>query len=194
MELRGAVPVPGLVTTGSMPPPQRCAGCGAAFPWSLAAPTVEDDPDPLAVLDHFLRRLPLAIRQLRSRHGTRPPFRVDDVHDLEDLLRALLPLYFDSVRLECRTPLYSPGTRTDFILNTEGIAVVAKRATTAARADELAGQWPEDIAYYCRQPRCQTLVGFVYDPEGFIHESSKWELACSGIHGELMVRCIVAGC
>ena len=46
---------------------------------------------PLALLEELLRRLPRVIRQLRTRQGDRPPLRVEDERDLEDLLRALLP-------------------------------------------------------------------------------------------------------
>src|SRR5205814_8178601 len=69
-----------------------------------------------AALENLLRRLPRVIHELRWRHGERPPFRVSDIHDLEDLLRALLPLQFDDVRPLCRTPSYAAATRTDFLL------------------------------------------------------------------------------
>src|SRR5262249_1700902 len=65
-ELVGANYVPGLVTMGTRLPPQRCAHCGAAFPWS-GKPAAEQPADALAALVHLLRRLPRAIRQLRTR-------------------------------------------------------------------------------------------------------------------------------
>ncbi len=167
LELPGAVPVPGLVLVGRSRVPRFCAACGAPFPWANA-PRAAVAPSPLALLEMVLRRLPFAVRQLRHRHGGRSAFRVEDVHDLEDLLRALLPLHFDDVRPENRTPSYAPDSRTDFLLASEQMAVVVKRVDTALRESELAGQWAEDAAYYRRRGGCQTLIGMAYDPEGLL--------------------------
>ena len=66
----------------------------SAWSWSIRPQLPEPAAvsDPLASLESLLRRLPRVIRQLRSRHGNRPPFLVSDERDLEDLLRALLHL------------------------------------------------------------------------------------------------------
>ena len=163
--------------------PQFCATCGAAFPWSeRAAP----DASALVVLERLLRRLPLVVRQLRSRHGDRPPFRVVDEHDLADLRRALLPLHFDDVRLESRTPGYAQDTRTDLVLGPEKVALVLKRP-----APTLAAQCTEDIAYYAREGRCQTLVLAVYDAEARMPGPQQFETTWSRTEGDREVRCMV---
>lgn len=188
-ELPGAVAVP-LRPVGARQPPRYCATCGAAFPWtdrSGPAPTAE----PLVRLEALLRRLPVVIRQLRVRHGERPPFRVADVHDLEDLLRALLPLQFDTIRPECRTPLYAPDTRTDFLLAPEQLALTVKHAGPEQRGLELARQLEEDSVYYRRLRNCQTLVCFVYDPEGLLHHFTTPEIAGPDPAGEVEVRWVV---
>src|SRR5262249_19589729 len=113
-ELPGAIAVPGLHPVGARRPPLYCPACGAAFPW--AHPPRPATAEPLDSLEGMLRRLPRAVRQLRVRQGDRPAFRVVDEKDLEDLLRALLPLYFDDVRPQSRTPRYAACTRTDFLL------------------------------------------------------------------------------
>src|SRR5271165_1781305 len=74
-ELPGAFPVPGLAPVGALRPPDYCPTCGAAFPWAADRHAVSAD-DPLRFLVPLLRRLPRMIRQLRSRHGNRPPFQV----------------------------------------------------------------------------------------------------------------------
>src|SRR5262249_28045203 len=127
-ELPGAIPVPGLLPVGEGQPPRHCSRCGAAFPW--ARPTTHFFAGPLAGLEVWLRRLPHAIRQLRNRQGTRPPFRVEDERDLEDLLRALLSLVSE-VRPVTRTPSYAPGTRIDLLMVPERHVVVAKYVRTA---------------------------------------------------------------
>jgi hypothetical protein len=131
------------------------------------------------------------VRQLRVRKGDRPPFRVEDESDLEDLLRALLPLHFDDIRPEARTPRYAPGTRTDFLLAAEGTAVTAKYARPAVREPQLADQLREDADYW-RQRRCRTLVGFVYDPEGLLREPPVLETAWSVREEEFEARCVIA--
>jgi hypothetical protein len=189
-ELAGAVAVPGLVPVGRPKPPQHCSGCGAAFPWAAGATPAA--PPALATLETMLRRLPRTVRQLRFRHGDRPPFRVTDEYDLEDLLRALLPLHFDDVRPEGRTPTYA-GTRTDFLLVPEAVAVTAKLARPRPCDRQVLEQVEEDVAYYERPRGCGTLVAWVYDPDGSIREPGPLETACSKLHSTIDLRCIISG-
>src|SRR5262249_8497722 len=73
-EIAGALAGPGLQRVGVRRPPLYCAACGGAFPW--AERRRPDPREPLGVLEAMLRNLPRAVRQLRVRHGDRPPFRV----------------------------------------------------------------------------------------------------------------------
>jgi len=189
-EIPGAIYVPEAAPIGVRRPPQYCSACGAAFPWT-ERPQASPAPGSLAVLESLLRRLPLAARQLRDRHGERPPFRVDDEHDLEDLLRALLPLHFDDVRYERRTPGYASGTRTDFMLSPSAIALTAKRVNPSLRPDLLRQQVYEDIAYY-RQRNCRTLVACVFDPERLLFDPGELERTWAGLSDELRVRPVIA--
>jgi hypothetical protein len=188
-ELAGAIAVPGLQPVGNRPPPLYCPACGAAFPWTQRPAALA--PPALACLETLLRRLPRAVRQLRVRHGDRPPFRVGDEKDLEDLLRALLPLHFDDVRPHARTPRYAADTCTDFLLAPERIAVTAKFARPDLRDAQLAGQFREDAAYYRAEGSCRTLVGYVHDPEGLVREPHLLAAACGQPGGDLVVRCVV---
>jgi hypothetical protein len=147
---------------------------------------------PIPTLETFLRRLPAVIRQLRFRQGERPPFVVEDERDLEDLLRSLLPLHFEDVRPESRTPGYAPGTRTDFVLASHRIALLAKHATVETGERHLARQLLEDVAYYERQKSCRTVVGFVYDPELLLRDPRQTETAWSKLHPDLQVRGVIA--
>jgi REase_DpnII-MboI/Uncharacterized protein conserved in bacteria (DUF2321) len=187
----GAVNVPGLAPAGSHPPPNYCATCGAPFPWTSRPDPTE--PACRARLEAMLRRLPRAIAQLRSRHGDRPVFSVNDEHDLEDLLRAVLALHFDDVRPECRTPRYAVATRTDFLLARDQTSVTAKLARPEARVPQLAEQLREDIAYYQARGNCACLVGFVYDPQGLLPDPTVLERAWSESGDVLEVGCVIAG-
>ena len=189
-KLAGTVPVPDLVPIGSWQAPRYCATCGAAFPWVRRPHT---SPEPLALLERLLRRLPLLIRQLRWRQGERPPLRVEDERDLEDVVRAVLPLHFDEVRLEGRTPRYSSRTRTDFFLVPQRIAITVKLGRSDLREPQLTEQWKEDVAYYRDRGGCRMLVGFIYDPEGLLHEGQILEEMLTDSQEELERRVIVAG-
>jgi hypothetical protein len=186
-DLPGAGLVLDLVTIGACAPPRFCPGCGAAFPW-VRRP--RPAAGPLALLDPLLRRLPLVIRQLRWRQGDRPPFRMEDERDLDDLLRALLPLHFDDVRLESRTPRYSACTRTDLLLAHERTALAVKWARAGLREPQLAEQGKEDVAYYRQRAGCRALVVFVYDPEALLRDRPLLETMAED-RGDLEVRCIV---
>ncbi len=193
--LAGSAYVPGLVPIGRLRPPAFCSGCGARFPWT-EAPAATPPPDALPRLQAVLRRLPRAARQLRSRHADRPPFRLVDDYDLEDLLRAVLALEFDDVRPERRTPTYAAGVRTDWRLPSADswpvLMLTAKRITPALTERALAGQLEEDVAYYERHGTDGILVVYLYDPEGLLPEPAGLEAMGSRHHGDLEVRCIVA--
>src|SRR5262249_49755374 len=132
------------------------------------------------------------IRQLRVRHGTRTPFRVEDEHDLSDLLRSLLPLHFDEIRPEGRTPSYDSCTRTDLLLPAEGIAVTPKRVRSHEQGRALLEQLQEDARYYAPRETCRILVGLVYDPEGLLREPHLLEAAWSKPFERLALRCVIA--
>jgi hypothetical protein len=193
--LPGATYVPGLVTLGTLTRPERCSACGAAFPWADRPPDAAP-AEPLAVLEAMLRRLPRSIRRLRTRHADRPPFRVQDEYDLADLLRALLPLHFDVVRSESRTPSYAASTRSDFRLGQEAgacpIALTVKMTSPKTGEAHLLEQWREDVAYYEQVRDCETLVGFVYDPEGLLRQPRQRETVWSGHPGAVELRCVMA--
>jgi hypothetical protein len=182
-ELPGAFVVPGLQPVGARPAPLFCERCGAAFPWTRQRRLPPREP--VAILENLLRRLPRVIRQLRVRGDDRQPLRTVDERDLEDLLRALLPLHFDDIRPECRTPSYAAATRTDFLLAAENIALTIKWARP-----QILEQVSEDAAYYRRKRKCRTLVVFVYDPESSLREPCLPAPAAAEDSAELEVRCV----
>jgi hypothetical protein len=183
--------LPGLLPIGGPPLPQFCVTCGAAFPWARRDPA-PGQATPLGQLTALLRRLPHVARQLRNRQGDRPPFRIEEDRDLEDLLRALLALLWDDVRPEMRTPRYATRTQTDFLLPAAALALTAKRATPTLREPELRRQLAEDADYYRRRcPECRGLVVFVYDPEDLLAQPERLEQTCSSSEGDLPVCCVL---
>jgi hypothetical protein len=190
-EIPGAAPLPGMVTIGHRVAPQHCPRCGAAFPWA-GIPMPGDTPDTLLKLESLLRRLPHAIRQLRERHGSRPTLRVQDEHDLEDLLRVVLHLHFDDVRRECRTPSHAERTRTDFIVGPERVAVTVKLVQTAGCERSLLKALHEDCAYYARRAGCGGIIALIYDPERRLCSARRFEAACNRAGDGRDRRCVVA--
>jgi hypothetical protein len=189
-EFPGATLLAGPVPIGTPRPPNYCVRCGAAFPWTTRSVTSTNAP--LDRLESLLRRLPEVARQLRHRHGQRPSLLLTDRHDLEDLIRSLLPLRFDPVCLESRTPRYAAQTQFDFLLKPDGLALSVKLAGKEWREARLLEELAEDVAYYERRSGCHSLVVFVHDPQGVISDRSGRENAWSHPHGDLDVVCVIA--
>lgn len=125
--------------------------------------------DKLAALVEICDRFHLVVRQIRQRHDDRPSLEVEDEYDVQDLLHGLLHLEFDDIRAEEWTPSYAGGSsRMDFLLKDESIVVEVKKTRQKLSAREVGEQLLIDIGKYQGHPGCQTLVCFVYDPEGRI--------------------------
>jgi hypothetical protein len=190
-ELPGAVPVPGLRPIGERRAPEHCPSCGAAFPWAErpAPPLVAED---LHRLMQMVRRLPLAARQLRDRHEGRSTLIVQDIFDLQDLLRCVLHLHFDNVRQQSRTPSYASHTRTDFEVGDVGrIALTVKLVTADVAEHQLMAQLEEDAAHYERQGRPPCLLCVLYDPGQLLPRPEQLEAAWQRRCGAVDVRCVV---
>jgi hypothetical protein len=189
LELPGALVVPGLQPIGMPEPPRFCSNCGAAFPWQRRPAAVIAAAN---TLESFLRRLPLAVRQLRQRWRTRLPFRVEDEHDLEDVVRSLLPLFFDDVRLRSRTPAYAVDTRTDFLLCQEKIVLTLKQAALDRRQSCLEKQLQEDKSFYGASPDCGTLWVYVYDPQAYLQDPQRLEAIWSQGEENPQMKCVIS--
>ena len=80
--------------------------------------TARNDTD--EVLERIFQKFHRVARQLRNRHNGRPTLDVNDEYDVQDLLHALLKMYFDDVRPEEWTPSYAgKSARMDFLLKTK---------------------------------------------------------------------------
>ena len=126
-------------------------------------------PNALAIVERLCRRFHLVARQLRSRHNGRETLEIEDEYDVQDLLHALLTIYFDDIRPEEWTPSYAgSSSRMDFLLKQEKIVIEAKKTRKGLGAKEVGEQLLIDIQKYKEHPYCSLLVCFVYDPEGRI--------------------------
>jgi hypothetical protein len=131
-------------------------------------------------------------RQLRSRHGRRPTLEVEDEYDVQDLLHAILRIFFDDVRPEEWAPSYAgKATRMDFLLKKEKIVIEVKKTRQGLKDGELGTQLIEDIARYKTHPDCSQLICFVYDPEGRIGNPRGLETDLNCTQGELPVKVFI---
>lgn len=118
------------------------------------------------ILEKIFKRFKQVAVQLTRRHDKRETLSIQDEYDVQDLLYALLSLYFDDVRDEEWTPSYAGGSaRMDFLIP-EIEAVIEVKKTRKDLADKkLREQLIIDIAYYQEHPKCKRLYCFVYDPD-----------------------------
>jgi len=152
-----------------------------------------DSPDQLNFIERLCLRFHVAARQLQVRHADRETIRIEDEYDVQDLLHALLRLHFDDVRPEEWTPSYAGrSSRLDFLLKHERIVIEVKKTRPSMKAGDLGGELIIDRARYERHPDCDTLVCFVYDPEGRIGNPTGIERDLEDHGGKLQVRVIIA--
>lgn len=168
-DIKGAYQAENLVdfSGDTAPVPKFCEKCGAKFPW---ADKLNDDPvtmlDSAASIARICERIPSVIRQLGERHNGRNAHEVRDEYDLQDLLHALLLLFFDDVRAEEYTPSWAgKAARMDFFLKGKSIVIEAKMTRQGLGAKELGDQIAIDILRYQSHPGCKMLFCLVYDPE-----------------------------
>lgn len=132
--------------------------------------------DSLATIKTLCNGFHAVVRQLRSRHDNRATLEVEDEYDVQDLLHALLKLYFKDIRKEEWVPSYAgSSSRTDFLLKNERIMVEIKKTSEKLKDKQLGEQIILDAAKYKEHPDCKTLVCFIYDPEGRVINPSGLE-------------------
>lgn len=121
------------------------------------------------VLERIFSRFYKVARQLRDRYNNKPTLEIEDEYDVQDLLHALLQLYFNDIRAEEWTPSYAGKcARVDFLLKNEKIVIEVKKTRRGLDDKELGDQLIIDVDRYKVHPDCERLVCFVYDPEGRI--------------------------
>ena len=120
-------------------------------------------------LERIFRRFQQVARQISRRYDSRPTIDVKDEYDVQDLLHALLKIYYDDIRPEEWTPSYAgSSSRMDFLLKEEQVVVETKKARDSLRDKQVGEELMIDIQKYSEHPDCKILVCFIYDPDGKI--------------------------
>lgn len=161
--------------------------------YGLGDTVVEGPSDHLALIERLCLRFHLAARELRQRHGGRPPFLIEDEYDLQDLVHAMLRLHFDDIRDEEWTPSYAGrASRVDFLLKDEETVIEVKKSRPNLRAKEIGEQLIIDRDRYQAHPNCKTLICFVYDPDRLIQNPRGLERDLERYGGTLRVKVVIA--
>ena len=174
-------PIPGdLQDTGVLvlgfrtPAPGFCQHCGEKFPWANKEPKqLREERAAIEELQNLLTRFHRIAKALRKRHDNRATLDINDEYDVQNLLNALLQIYFEDIRTEEWTPSYAGKcSRADFVLKDQEVVVEVKMTRKGLGDKELGDQLIIDIERYKTHPNCKTLVCFVYDPDGRVANPS----------------------
>ena len=162
----------GLVSLLPRSAPDFCKSCGKPFPWKSKkeAKRLEAEAEkPIEALQRICSNFHSIVRRLRKRYRSRETLDVTDEYDVQNLLSALLVLYFDDIRPEEWTPSYAgKSARIDFLLKQEKIVVEVKMTRKGLTDGKIGDQLIVDVERYKEHPDCDTLICFIYDPEGRI--------------------------
>jgi len=181
----------------AVPVPEFCAKCGTPFPWTSLNGLGENKQDiksrePHGIVWTICMGFHSVARQLKTRHGDRQTITIDDEYDVQDLLHALLRLFFDDIRKEEWTPSYAGGSaRMDFLLKRESIVIETKMTRRGLGDKEIGEQLIVDIARYRAHPDCKRLICFVYDPNEFVRNPAGLEGDLSKTYEKLEVEVLI---
>jgi len=193
-DIRGEYHVPNVYIVGDSMVPDICDNCGTDFPWrskkkKIAEQTTKADKNDELLLDSLIDRFHLVAKQLRERHDDRDTLDIADEYDTQDMLHALLKVYYDDIRPEEWNPSYAGGSsRSDFLLKEQKIIIEVKKTRSGLKSKQVGEQLIIDIARYKTHPDCKTLYCFVYDPEGYISNPRGIENDLNKTDGDLKVK------
>lgn len=147
---------------------------------------------PHDIIMHLCERFHLVARQIRDRHADRETLNIEDEYDVQDLFHTLLTIYFDDIRAEEWTPSYAGScSRVDFLLKKEQIVIEIKKTRKGLSAKEVGEQLLIDIQRYKVHPDCNTLICFVYDPDGRIANPRGIENDLNKEYEDITVKVII---
>lgn len=128
----------------------------------------------LKILENIFNKFTLVAKQLENRYWWKETIKIEVEYDVQDLLHALLKLYFEDIRDEEWNVSFAwRNSRIDFLLKNEKIMIEVKKTRNDLRDKKI---WEEiilDKAKYKIHPDCEVLVCFIYDPDNLI-ENPRW--------------------
>ncbi|MDI3440224.1 malate dehydrogenase [Erwinia sp. V90_4] len=181
------------IITGQLKPVFDAAKADLIYANYLNSSPVYKETDRLDLIINVLERFPAFYRQLKKRHNERETIEVNDEYDVQDLVHALLTLHFDDVRPEEASPSYAgSSSRQDFLLKKEKIVIEVKKTRKSLGAGKIGEELIIDMARYRAHPDCDTLICFVYDPEGWVNNPKGLIADLEGGDTEGKTRVVIA--
>lgn len=130
---------------------------------------IDMEKSKLNILEDIFKNFHKMAIKLRSRHENRNTLEIEDEYDVQDLLYAILQLFFEDIRKEESTPSCAgSSSRVDFLLKKEKIVIETKKTRKGLKDKDISEQLMIDAKRYKSHPDCEKLICFVYDPEGRI--------------------------
>jgi hypothetical protein len=157
-------------------------------------PTSSETRSAVDKVDLLCNRFHTVVSQLNQlKRGQKSPSCsfIKTEYDVQELLHALLWIFFSDVRREDPVPQRAgAASRTDFVLKKEAILIEVKKTRTNLRDNEVGKQLIVDIERYKGRNDCKLMYCFVYDPDHYIRNPAGLE-ELSRNEGELIVKVVV---
>lgn len=131
------------------------------------------------------------LQQCKRPNKQGPSFSVSNEYDVQEVLHALLWIFFTDVRREDPVPQRAgASSRTDFVLKKEEIIIEVKKTRRNLRDNQVGKELIVDIERYKARKDCKLAYCFVYDPEHYVRNPAGLE-ELSRNEGELAVKVVV---
>jgi hypothetical protein len=125
--------------------------------------------DAVATILQLGERFVYVERALARRHSGRSTLKVDDEYDAQDLLRALLKIFFEDVRDEPWIPDYAgKSSRIDFIVPDYRVAIELKYMRSTLKDSDIGDQLIVDRDRYAKEGSINHLICLVFDHGGLL--------------------------
>lgn len=119
----------------------------------------------LAVIDSF----PAAASVLENRQRSRPPLKITDEYDVQDLFRALALSIVPDIEPEDPSPkVATKSSRLDFTSKRSRIGFEMKHVKGPAHIEKVRDEILIDEATFYMHPYVDTVVAFIYDPNRYV--------------------------
>jgi len=150
------------------PPEIEALVCGQRLDRYEVLPNLQNlDRKSLVIqqIDYF----PVLARFLACRKHKRPSYQIENEYDVQDLLFVCIRSIFNDAQLEDWTPKHAGSSkRIDIVIPSIELVIEVKYVRDTAHARKIADELKIDIESYHSYTKCKNLVGFVFDPLGFI--------------------------